>query len=125
MKNLIKILFVLSFLLPVCVKGQAVTWQKWYDFNNMESEGFDIIQTFDGGSLILSNNFSPMNNSTLLIKVDIFGKIEWQKLFDRNVSGGNGLSCYTIHQTNDSGFTISGHTSDFGLLLRTTIVVIA
>ena len=117
MKNLCKIIF-LSILFSINAEAQTVTWQKWYDYNNMDSEGSDAIQTIDGGYLILSNNFAVMNFSTLLIKLNINGKIEWQKLIDRSVSGGDGLSCFAVQQSKDSGFVVSGYMLDSALLIK-------
>ncbi|MBK8552148.1 MAG: hypothetical protein IPL53_14230 [Ignavibacteria bacterium] len=53
MSNVVKILFVLTVFLTDynLVHSQAVTWQKWYDYNNFEESGDDVIQTFDGGTL--------------------------------------------------------------------------
>ena len=119
MKNLIKIIFVLSFLLPVCAQGQAVTWQKWYDYNNYEDNGEDVIQTFDGGYLILSNNYiSAFNYSSLITKINENGIVLWQKLFDSNLIGGP-LICDAVTQVTDSGFVISGGNRDSTLLIRT------
>ncbi|HMR42137.1 MAG TPA: hypothetical protein PKA90_17100 [Ignavibacteria bacterium] len=54
MKNLIKIIFVLSFLLPVCAQGQAVTWQKVLQYTN-NSTLYKAQQTSDGGYALPHN----------------------------------------------------------------------
>ena len=118
MNKLIKIIFVLSFLMPVFVQGQSVTWQKWYDYNNLEDNGQDVIQTFDGGYMILSNNYVPLNNSSVLTKTDKFGNVEWQRLYDRNVLSGSNSTCYAVTQCDDSGYVVSGD-GVLGFIFRT------
>ena len=122
MKNLIKIIFSLAILyliLNVNADAQTVTWQKWYDYKNYEENGQDVIQTFDGGYSILSNNYIPVNNSSVLTKVDQYGNVQWQKLFDRNNVGGLTLKSAAITQTSDSGYVISGGNRDSTFLLKT------
>ncbi len=107
MKNFCKIIFIF-FVLSLYAEAQTVTWQKWYDYNNYDSEASDAIQTIDGGYLILTNNFATPSNSVLLIKVNYLGNIEWQKLID-NTLIGFGLSCFSISQASDSGYVASGY----------------
>ena len=94
-----------------------VTWQRWYDYNNMDSEASDGVQTFDGGYMILTNNFEFNNYSILLIKLDYLGNIEWQKLIN-NTLIGFGLSCFSLSQAPDSGYVVSGYGSK-AVLLKT------
>ena len=120
MKNLLKIIFVLGFLLPVCVQGQAVTWQKWYDYNNLDNDASDVIQTFDGGYLFLGQNYGLfVNSSSVMIKTNSFGSIEWQQLMDKSVVGENGIICFSVTQSKDSGYVVSGYTTDSAVLIRT------
>lgn len=119
MKNLIKILFVLSFLLPVCAQGQAVTWSKWYDIAKADNAGEDVKQTFEGGYIILGNYYTSFNAYSFLIKTDYLGNIEWQKVIEDSVTYNDLLSCYAVHQTNDSGYTVSGYGRDSAVLLKT------
>lgn len=105
MKYLYKIFF-LSLILVVNAEGQTVKWSKWFDYNNYDSEATDGIQTFDGGYIILTNNYHTPSNSVLLIKIDYLGNIEWQKLID-NILVGFGLSGFSISQAADSGYVVS------------------
>ncbi len=85
MNKIVKIVFILAVLLSAngMLFSQTVTWQKWYDYNNFEESAEDVIQTFDGGYIILSNIFTSIQR-TVITKMDQFGNAEWQKLYDMN-----------------------------------------
>lgn len=116
MKNLCKIIF-LSILFSINAEAQSVTWQKWYDYNDLEDEGQDIIQTFEGGYMILTNIYSTRTKS-VVIKTDKFGNVEWEKLYDMNNVGGYSLLSRSITQSLDSGFIISGDNRDSAIIFK-------
>ena len=119
MINLIKIIFVFLIYIPVVLQAQAVTWQKWYDYNNYENDGENVIQTFDGGFLILVNNYFPSNVS-LLIKINLFGNIQWQRVLDHSVVNASSVRSYAVQQSRDSGYIIAGDSNgDSAFLLKT------
>lgn len=119
MKNLCKIIF-LCLLLTFNAEAQPIIWQKWYDYNNFDNDGNDVLNTYDGGYIILGNNYVTFNNSTILIKLDSLGEIQWKKIIDRKIVGGNyGIKCFSISQTLDSGFIVSGYTGDSAVLFKT------
>jgi len=111
MKNLFKIIF-LSLVLTINAGAQPVTWQKWYDYNNLEDNGEDAIQTIDGGYVIVSNSYTNPN-PTEVFKTDKFGNLEWQKLYDNSNIGGDFLRSYSITQGSDSGYVISGFNGQY------------
>lgn len=117
MENFCKIIFF-CLIFSLNAEAQMVTWQKWYDYNNLEDNGQDVIQTFDGGYIILSNSYTPGNPKSAVFKTDQFGKIEWQKLYDQNNIGGNFLTCYTISQVKDSGYVVSGGNRDSAIIFK-------
>jgi len=117
MKNLCKIIF-LCLILSINAEAQTVTWQKWYDYDNLEDNGQDVIQTFDGGYAILSNSYTNPNPKTEVFKTDQFGNVEWRKLYDVNNVGGNSLNCRSIAQTKDSSFIISGRNKDSAIIFK-------
>ena len=117
MKNLCKIIF-LCLILSINAEAQTVTWQKWYDYDNLEDNGQDVIQTFDGGYAILSNSYTNPNPKTEVFKTDQFGNVEWRKLYDENIVGGNSLNCRSIAQTKDSSFIISGRNKDSAIIFK-------
>jgi hypothetical protein len=111
MKNLVKIILlsvILNLILNINADAQTVTWQKWYDYGNYDNEGTDVIQTFDGGYIFVGLNFSSLENGTFLTKTDQFGNIEWQRLINETVKKILGIRFYSIQQTIDSGYVLSG-----------------
>lgn len=106
--------FVIIFL-PTFVFSQ-VTWQKWYDNNNINNIGNDVLQTKDGGYIFLSQNYSGTNYFPTLIKTNLFGDVEWKESYSDPTST---LIALTISQTLDSGFIISGY-SDSAVIFKTS-----
>jgi len=122
MKNLIKIIFSLVFLnliFNVNADAQTVTWQTWYDYGNYDNEGTDVIQTLDGGYIFLGVNTASDANGCFLTKTDQFGSIEWQRLVNETVKGFGGIICYSIQQTIDSGYVLSGGGRDSAVIIKT------
>lgn len=102
-----KYLYLLIFFFMIFTGqtyAQTVTWQKWYDFNNYEDNGEDVIQTFDGGYMILANSYSP-GHKTILFKIDPFGEVEWRNIYSL---GGTSFNSYSVIQASDSNYIISG-----------------
>lgn len=114
MKNLIKILFVLSFLLPVCVQGQAVTWQRYYSYPHNSIS--DVIQTFDGGYLLAGSISVPPKVNILLIKLNYLGIVEWDNIIYDSVQN---ISALSIKQTSDSGYVMTGQRGSDYYILKT------
>ncbi|WP_264564680.1 T9SS type A sorting domain-containing protein [Flavobacterium sp. N3904] len=94
----------------------AVVWQKTYG-----GEYADVLrsmeQTVDGGYILGGYSNSPRSgdkteaNSGIgdywILKIDMEGKIEWQKTY-----GGNGDNqLYVIHQTQDGGYIAGGNSN--------------
>ena len=122
MKNLIKIIFslvILNLILNVNADAQTVTWQTWYDYGNYDNEGTDVIQTLDGGYIFLGVNTASDANGCFLTKTDQFGSIEWQRLVNETVKGFGGIICYSIQQTIDSGYVLSGGGRDSAVIIKT------
>lgn len=119
MNKVLKIFLVVIvfFITHSLVYSQAVTWQKWYDYNNFEESGDDVIQTFDGGYIILSNIYTSITRS-VVTKTDQFGMIEWQRLYDVNNIGGFSLYLSSVTQARDSGYIITGNNQDSAIIFR-------
>jgi len=117
MKKLCKIIF-LCLIFSVNAEAQPVTWQKWYDYNNDDNEGEDVIQTFDGGYLFLSQNYSSFNNGIVLIKTDQNGTVQWKKLIGRDSANGADIISLSVCQVPDSGFVLSGYDYPSAYLLK-------
>ncbi|TWO32134.1 hypothetical protein E1J38_009920 [Seonamhaeicola sediminis] len=100
-----------DYLLLKYNQDHTLQWQKTYGGMD-DDRGSDIIQTSDGGYLILGSSTSSDGdvsknngfNDFWILKTNSFGNIIWEKNF--GFSGAdNGLS---IIQTQDSGFLIVG-----------------
>ena len=74
--------------------------------------GFSVQQTTDGGYIFGGNTYSfgAGNSDVYLIKTNTYGDSLWSKTF----GGIDDDRAYSIQQTTDSGYIISGLTYNFG-----------
>jgi hypothetical protein len=87
------------------------TWEKFYGGSN-DDYGREIKQTNDNGYIITgaTNSFGAESFDVYLLKTDSNGNELWSKTF-----GGSGNDeGYSVQQTNDGGFIISGFTNTYG-----------
>ena len=117
MKNLIKIIFVLSFLLPVCVQGQAVTWQRYFNYDSGHDYAQDAIQTFDGGYLTVGyGRSSSVFIGAFILKTDYLGNVEWKKFIGEP---SENRKAHKVKQVSDSGYIIVGESYSNFLIFKT------
>ena len=88
-------------------------WTKTYGQPNRYSRGFDIIETIDGGYAITGLIKTASSNGGFdlyLVKIDLFGNVEWEKEFKIEPSNTLHTSSdgRSILQTEDEGYAISG-----------------
>jgi hypothetical protein len=86
-------------------------WNKTFGGSNTD-EGYSVSQTDDEGFIITgrTSSYGAGSSDVWLIKTDALGNEEWNKTF-----GGSGSDyAYSIAQTSNNGFIITGFTSSFG-----------
>ncbi|MCX7734753.1 MAG: MopE-related protein, partial [bacterium] len=87
----------------------AVQWTRTVGGTNSD-EGKSVIQTADGGYLIVGDTVGPGNVDVLVVKTDSSGDVQWL----RRVGGSNYDRGESVVQSSDGGYIVVGHTSSFG-----------
>jgi hypothetical protein len=108
-----KRLFTLTIVLFSSINflSAQITFQKIYGGqNNWFGESIQL--TTDGGYIIVGGVYdSALSNYNIyLIKADSNGNLQWTKTFDIT----NNDKAYTVQQTTDGGYIITGHSFSFG-----------
>ena len=91
-----------------------LAWSKTIG-GNADDVAYDMKPTFDGGFIICgeTKSFPTSGNDTsnaFLLKLDNSGNILWSHQY-----GGNGSdAAWSVAQTSDSGFVVTGFTTSFG-----------
>jgi hypothetical protein len=111
MKTFISSFFFLILIFISEISFAQITFQKTY--GNYVG-GTSVQQTMDGGCILVGYNFSWMfiNSYVLLVKTDAKGDTVWTKRFCDDFFGDKIANC--VRQTNDSGYIVVGHFSEFG-----------
>ena len=98
------------FLIKTDINGDSL-WSKTFGGSNNDY-GYSVQQTNDGGYILLgaTTSFGNGGSDMFLIKTDINGDSLWSKTF----GGTNSEEGYSIKQTIDGGYIITGNTWSFG-----------
>ncbi len=98
------------YLIKTNSKGDT-TWTKTYGGYYFE-QGLSVQQTHDGGYIIAGSSlsFGAGNHDVYLVKTDAKGDSLWTKTY----GGGDIDFGYSVQQTVDKGYVITGKTSSFG-----------
>ncbi len=96
-------------------------WQK--NLGGLSSDGaWDIEHTSDGGFIIAGWTFSHgpgFLGNAWLVKTDSLGNQQWHRAF-----GGTGVDrTYSVQQTTDGGFILTGYTDSFGAGLYDMLLI--
>ncbi len=92
------------------VKTDPTGEEEWNQVfgNILHDMGLSVDQTLDGGFVVVGYTeiFGSGDEDVLLLKLNADGSPDWEKTF-----GGNGIDHgYSVQQTNDDGFIITGYT---------------
>ena len=107
-------IFTISLLITtklIVNKTEVETWQK--TFGGWNDDGaYSIQQTKDGGYIVAggTESFGSGGTDAYILKLNSKGEAEWQKAF----GGWNDDEAYSIQQTKDGGYIVTGSTGDFG-----------
>ena len=101
------ILFLILFLALSALAG----WERTYGGSNNDW-GYSVAQTSDGGFIItgLTASFGTGSLDFYLIRTDAYGDTLWTRTY----GGSAGDWGYSVAQTSDGGFIITGFTASFG-----------
>ena len=101
----------IGYLLKTNQNGNE-EWNQTYFFNDNDISLQDVDQTSDEGYVMVGMTYTNSTNSTdvCLVKTDSNGNEIWSKTF-----GGEGSDRgYSVQQTTDGGYIITGYTESFG-----------
>lgn len=102
----VSLIWVLSF-----AQEPNVVWTQTFG-GNMGDMGYSVDQTNDGGFIIVGTTYSfgAGNTDVYLVKTDPLGNKQWSKTFGTS----NYDEGYSVQQTNDGGYIITGTYNDNG-----------
>ena len=109
MKTKLLLILLLSVFAGLSVNAQ-LTFEKTYGGGGFE-EGSEVRQTFDGGYIMVgqTQSYGAGTDDVYLIKTDENGDTLWTKTY-----GGTSYDKgYSVEQTTDSGYIITGMTNNF------------
>jgi len=108
-----------AFLIKTDANGN-VQWAKTYGGTD-DDYAFSVQQTSDGGYIVVggTSSFGAGWGNIFLIKTDANGNVQWAKTY----GGTSGDGAYSVQQTSDGGYILTGWTLSFGAGLADIILI--
>jgi len=90
-----------------------VDWARTAGTPDDNDWGYSVQQTSDGGYIVsgYTNSFGAVGYDIFIVKFDSSGNVDWAKTVGGSGQDGGGFS---IQQTSDGGYIVSGYTDSFG-----------
>ena len=105
------------WILKLTSSGE-IEWEKIYGIYGYRNDDItsSIQQTSDGGYIVAgyTESFGAGLDDFWILKLTSSGEIEWQQTY----GGGNSEDGYSIQQTSEGGYIVTGSTNSFGTGLR-------
>jgi uncharacterized delta-60 repeat protein len=98
------------FLMKTDANGNII-WAKTYGGTN-DDWAYSVQQTSDGGYIVAgyTNSFGAGSWDIFLVKTDANGNLQWAKTY----GGTSADFAYSVQQTSDGGYILTGYTESFG-----------
>lgn len=92
--------------------NNEILFSKTYGDTVNSDQATHVINTFDGGYLIVGQSTLPQNSDAEMyaVKTDSAGNFEWEQYY----GGNNFEAAYSVIQTLDSGYLVLGWTQSYG-----------
>jgi len=89
-------------------------WARVYSNSSLDDEPSDVIETSDGGYLVVGgaqSRSSSSQNEILVMKIDSSGNLQWVKWFGDTIYQDQ---AYSVKRTSDGGYIVAGRTGSYG-----------
>jgi hypothetical protein len=108
---IITLFVILSFSIIYLVGASSTMWNQTFGGEGYDNL-FSLVETSDGGYALActTQSFGVGNNDFWLVKTDMNGNTEWNQTY----GGAESDITYSLIETSDGGYAISGYTNSFG-----------
>jgi len=91
----------------------SLAWTRTFGRTGYADEAHSIIQTSDGGLAVVgrADSWGAGNADVLVLKLNADGSLAWARTF----GGTNADEAYSIIQTSEGGYAITGYTDSWGV----------